>query len=102
MEIPQPKSNIVCLIINIVMKSKAFLQGTSKGIYTVIKLTIIILTSRTLYTTGRLSYLIKQKTILYISIVFFSLMALYVNSFLKERNNFEVDAITQNVKIYQM
>lgn len=45
---------------------------------------------------------LKQKTILYISIVFFSLMALYVNSFLKERNNFEVDAITQNVKIYQM
>lgn len=45
---------------------------------------------------------LKQKTILYISIVFFALMALYVNAFLKERNNFEVDAITQNVKIYHM
>ena len=43
---------------------------------------------------------LKQKTILYISIVFFTLMALYVNSFLKDRNNFEIEAITQEVDIY--
>lgn len=43
---------------------------------------------------------LKQKTILYISIVFFTLMALYVNTFLRDRNNFEVDAITQDVEIY--
>ena len=46
----------------------------------------------------RLSF--KQKTILYISIVFFTLMALYVNTFLRERTNFEVDAITRDVEIY--
>lgn len=43
---------------------------------------------------------LKQKTILYISIVFFTLMALYVNAFLKDRNNFEIEAITQEVDIY--
>lgn len=44
---------------------------------------------------------LKQKTILYISIVFFTLMALYVNAFLRDRNNLEVDAITQDVIIYK-
>lgn len=43
----------------------------------------------------------KQKAILYISIVFFVLIAMYTNAFLKERNNLEVDAITREVKIYE-
>lgn len=42
----------------------------------------------------------KQKAILYISIVFFLLIALYSNIFLKERKNLEVYTMTQNVNIY--
>lgn len=45
---------------------------------------------------------IKQKTILYICIVFLLLLALYSNAFLKDRYNLEVDAISQEVKIYQI
>ena len=43
---------------------------------------------------------LKQKTILYISIVLFIITALYVTAFLKDRNNFEIEAITQEVDIY--
>ncbi len=46
----------------------------------------------------RLSF--KQKAILYISVVFFILIALYSNIFLKERKDLDVDAMTQNVDIY--
>ena len=43
---------------------------------------------------------IKQKAILYICVVFFMLLALYSNIFLKDRYNLEVDALSQKVKIY--
>ena len=42
----------------------------------------------------------KQKAIVYISIVFFLLIALYSNIFLQERKNLEVYIMTQNVNIY--
>lgn len=42
----------------------------------------------------------KQKAILYISVVFFLLITLYSNTFLKERKNLEVYTMTQNVNIY--
>lgn len=42
----------------------------------------------------------KQKAILYISIFFIILIAIYSNTFLKERKNLEVYTITQNVNIY--
>ena len=42
----------------------------------------------------------KQKAILYISIVFIILIAIYSNTFLKERKNLEVYTMTQNVNIY--
>ena len=42
----------------------------------------------------------RQKAILYISIVFFLLIALYSNTFLKERKNLEVYTMTQKVNIY--
>ena len=42
----------------------------------------------------------RQKAILYISIVFFLLIALYSNTFLKGRKNLEVYTMTQNVNIY--
>lgn len=42
----------------------------------------------------------RQKAIVYISIVFFLLIALYSNTFLKERKNLEVYTMTQNVNIY--
>ena len=42
----------------------------------------------------------KQKAILYIIIVFIILIAIYSNTFLKERKNLEVYTITQNVNIY--
>lgn len=42
----------------------------------------------------------RQKAIVYISIVFFLLIALYSNTFLKGRKNLEVYTMTQNVNIY--
>lgn len=42
----------------------------------------------------------KQKAILYISIFFIILIAIYSNTFLKERKNLEVYTMTQNVNIY--
>ena len=42
----------------------------------------------------------RQKAIVYISIVFFLIIALYSNTFLKERKNLEVYTMTQNVNIY--
>ena len=42
----------------------------------------------------------RQKAIVYISIVFFLLIALYSNTFLKERKILEVYTMTQNVNIY--
>ena len=42
----------------------------------------------------------RQKAILYISIVFFLLIALYSNIFLKERKNLEVYTMTKKVNIY--
>ena len=44
---------------------------------------------------------LKQKTILYISIIFFTLIGLYANTFFRDRNNLDVDAITQDVVIYK-
>ncbi len=43
----------------------------------------------------------KQKAILYISIIFFALIALYANTFLSKRNNLEIDAISEEVEVYK-
>lgn len=43
----------------------------------------------------------KQKAILYISVVFFLLIALYSNIFLKERKNLETQVFKNKVEIYE-
>lgn len=43
----------------------------------------------------------RQKAILYISVVFFLLIALYSNTFLKERKNLETQVFKNKVEIYE-